>query len=281
LVLKKLEHTENELKKTKQKTISLTDPECRWMMNKKNRMELSYNLQIAVDYDSGIILANTVTQDPTDHYQLIPQIEQTIETIGPLPDDTAISADNGYFTKINLQYLDINELDGYIPNRKQVYESKKHFINNKPYSKHNFTYNYENDFYLCPNNEKLEYKKTYNYNNINMHQYYTNKCLNCPNQLECTGKNRIRIITDYGDVLSKRMALKMETEKGKIEFAKRKMTVEWPFGNIKENLKYTEYLTRGIKQTQVENNLISISHNIKRIRKLKQNKSGPNYQSNT
>jgi transposase len=43
------------------------------------------------------------------------------------------------------------------------------------------------------------------------------------------------------------------------------MTVEWPFGNIKENLKYTEYLTRGIKQTQVENNLISISHNIKRI----------------
>jgi hypothetical protein len=60
LVLKKLEHAEKELKKTKQKTISLTDPECRWMMNKKNRMELSYNLQIAVDYDSGIILANTV-----------------------------------------------------------------------------------------------------------------------------------------------------------------------------------------------------------------------------
>ena len=93
LVLKKLDHAENELKKTKQKTVSLTDPECRWMMNKKNGMELSYNLQIAVDYDSGIILANTVTQDPTDHYQLIPQIEQTIETIGPLPDDTAINAD--------------------------------------------------------------------------------------------------------------------------------------------------------------------------------------------
>ena len=158
---------------------------------------------------------------------------------------------------------------------------KKYFINNKPYSKHNFKYDHQNDLYICPNNEILKYKKTYNYNNINMHQYYTNKCLNCPNQLECTGKNRIRIITEYGDVLSKRMALKMETEKGKIEFAKRKMTVEWPFGNIKENLKYTEYLTRGIKQTQVENNLISISHNIKRIHKLKQNKSGPNYQSNT
>ncbi len=40
LVLKKLEQAENELKKKKQKTISLTNPESRWMMNKKNRMEL-------------------------------------------------------------------------------------------------------------------------------------------------------------------------------------------------------------------------------------------------
>jgi transposase len=217
LVLKKLEHAENELKKTKQKTVSLTDLEYRWMMNKKNRMEFSYNMQLAVDYNSGIILANNVTQDPTDHHQLIPQIEQTI---GPLTSDTAISADNGYFTKTNLQYLDTNEFDGYIPNRKQAHESKKHFKTNKPFSKHNFTYNYEKDFYLCPNNEKLEYKKTYKYNDINMRQYYTNKCLNCPNQLECTGKDRLRIITDYGDVLSKRMALKMESENGKIEFAK-------------------------------------------------------------
>jgi len=267
LVLKKLEQTENELKKTKQKTISLTDPECRWMMNKKNRMELSYNLQLAVDYNSGIILANSVTQDPTDHHQLIPQIEQTIDTIGPLNGDTAISADNGYFTKTNLQYLNNNKLYGYIPNRKQAHEAKKNFKTYKPYSKHNFTYNYEKDYYLCPNNEKLEYKKTYTYNNINMRQYYTNKCLNYPNQIECTGKDRLRVITDYGDVLSKRMALKMESEKGKIEFAKRKMTVEWPFGNIKQNLKYTEYLSRGIQQNQTETNLICISHNIKRIHK--------------
>ena len=281
LVLKKLEHAENELKKTKQKTISLTDPECRWMMNKKNRMELSYNMQIAVDYDSGIILANTVTQDPTDHYQLIPQIEHTIETVGQLPDNTAISADNGYFTKTNLQYLDENEFDGYIPNRKQVYETKKYFTNNKPYSKHNFKYDHQNDLYICPNNEILKYKQTYQYNNVKMRQYYTNKCLKCTNQLECAGKSRFRIITDYGNILSKRMALKMETEKGKIEFAKRKMTVEWPFGNIKENLHYTEYLTRGTKQTQTENNLICISHNIKRIHNTQTKQNNQKYHANS
>ena len=278
-VLKKLDHTEKELKKTKQKTISLTDPESRWMMNKKHRMEFAYNIQIAVDENSGIILANTVTQDPTDHHQLIPQIEQINEIIGPLTPNTIISADNGYYTQTNLKYLNDNELDGYIPNRKQVYESKKFYKPVKPYSKHNFTYDHENDQYICPNNQNLPYKQSYNYKNKDIHQYYTNKCLKCPDQLKCAGKNRIKIITDYGNILTKRMALKMETEKGKKEFAKRKKTVEWPFGNIKQNLKHTEYNTRGIKQTQTENNLICISHNIKRIYNQQKQQTKQKYQT--
>lgn len=79
------------------------------------------------------------------------------------------------------------------------------------------------------------------------------------------GKNRLRVITDYGGVLAKKMAFKMETSEGKKEFAKRKETVEWPFGNIKQNMKYTEFLTRGLKQTITEKNLLNISQNIKRI----------------
>ncbi|MEW6011158.1 MAG: hypothetical protein CIT03_07595 [Methanobacterium sp.] len=42
-VSKKLDLAEEQLKKTPQKTVSLTDPESRWMKNKKNRMEFSYN----------------------------------------------------------------------------------------------------------------------------------------------------------------------------------------------------------------------------------------------
>lgn len=78
-----------------------------------------------------------------------------------------------------------------------------------------------------------------------MHQYYCNDCLKCSDQEKCVGKNRVRVITDYGDVLTKQMALKMESTNGKLEFAKRKEAVEWPFGNIKQNLKYIEFITRG------------------------------------
>ncbi|MDP3012892.1 MAG: transposase, partial [Candidatus Subteraquimicrobiales bacterium] len=75
--------------------------------------------------------------------------------------------------------------------------------------------------------------------------------------------------------------VKMETTRGKNEFAKRKEAVEWPLGSIKENLKYTEFLTRDINQTTTKNNLISISHNLKRIYKENQTKITIQNQQNT
>jgi len=72
------------LENTPQGTVSLTDPESRWMKNKKGQWEFAYNFQIATDHETGMILACNVNQDPTDHYQLELQIEQIIETIGTI-----------------------------------------------------------------------------------------------------------------------------------------------------------------------------------------------------
>ncbi len=104
--MEKLDKADEELKKSGQGAVSLTDPEARFMENKKKRKELSYNSQITVDYDSGIILANDVTQECTDHNQLQPQIELTEENLGGLPEGTKVSMDNGYFSGANLRYLE-------------------------------------------------------------------------------------------------------------------------------------------------------------------------------
>jgi len=70
------------------------------------------------------------------------------------------------------------------------------------------------------------------------------------------------------------MAWKMETPESKKRVCKTCQAVEWPFGNIKKNLKYTEFIARGISQTITEKNLLNISHNIKRIYNIKnQNKT--------
>jgi hypothetical protein len=59
------------------------------------------------------------------------------------------------------------------------------------------------------------------------------------------------------------MAGKMSSEKGKEEYKKRKETVEWPFGNIKQNLKFSEFHTRGIENVRMEHNLVCTAHNLR------------------
>jgi len=45
------------------------------------------NAQITVDHDSGIILANDVTQECTDHQQAQPQLELVEKNLGALPEE--------------------------------------------------------------------------------------------------------------------------------------------------------------------------------------------------
>ncbi|WP_207773328.1 transposase, partial [Methanobrevibacter thaueri] len=95
--------------------------------------------------------------------------------------------------------------------------------------------------------------------------YWTNNCKTCPKHQECCGKRYNRIITDYGNPNKIKMLRKMETPWAQEIYKKRSKTAEWPFGNIKQNLKVTEFNTTGLKRTQTEAKLLAISHNLKRI----------------
>ena len=95
--------------------------------------------------------------------------------------------------------------------------------------------------------------------------YWTNNCKTCPKHQECCGKTHTRTITDYGNPNKIKMLRKMETEWAQEIYKKRSKTVEWPFGNIKQNLKVTEFNTTRLKRTETEAKLFAISHNLKRI----------------
>lgn len=259
----KIDKAEVEIKKSGQKAVSITDPESRFMMNKKKRYELSYNPQITVDHDSGIIVANDVTQDCTDHHQLQPQLEKTEENIGKLPEGSKVSADNGYFTGDNLRYLEEKKLDGYIPDGNLATEMKGNKRNDSLYSKDKFGYDEENDCFICPNGDVLVRRGEYEYNGKVQYHYYGAKCGDCPSRADCAGVGKMKsIISDAYEAQRKRMVYKMGSEVGKEEYKKRKETVEWPFGNIKQNLGLREFFTRGLENVKTEHNLACIAHNM-------------------
>lgn len=262
-VLDKINTLKDELKKSNQKTISINDPETRWMLNKKSQWEFDYNLQIGVDDYKGIMLSVGISNNPTDFHELIPQLMQIEENIGELPENTQISADNGYSTDQNMQYLEDKQLDGYISTRKLSRKLKKVNKNENPYSKDNFTFDVEKKTYICPEGQILDRKGVYE--NGRKTVYWTNNCKNCLKKEECVGKYRYRTITDYGNPAKIRMQRKMEEEWAQEIYKKRSKTVEWPFGNIKKNMKVTEFNTIGIERTETEATLLAISHNLKRI----------------
>lgn len=63
------------------------------------------------------------------------------------------------------------------------------------------------------------------------------------------------------------MLHKMENEWAEEIYKKRSKTVEWPFGNIKRNMRIVEFNTTGIERTLTEARLYVIGHNLKRIHK--------------
>ena len=80
-ILKKVEKIDKELQKTTNDVIGINDPESRWMLNKKSKWEFDYQ---------GIIISSSLTQYPTDVFELIPQIEQIKSIFGELPSNTQI-----------------------------------------------------------------------------------------------------------------------------------------------------------------------------------------------
>ena len=249
--------------------ISINDSDACFMKNKKGKWEFDYNGQIAVDDYKGIILASYITNNPTDYYELIPLMEQVQSNLSEIYDETPVnyqvSADNGYSTDMNTEYLEQNGFDGYISSRKLSREQKKYNLSDKPFAKDNFFYDNEMMTYIRPLGQPLYKISEYTYKNKSRISHWTKECKTCPMQLFCSKGNRCRVIQDYKIPSKIRMQRKMETPEAKERYKIRSKTVERPFAHLKQNMHLTEFRTTGLQEVNTELKLYTIGHNLKRI----------------
>ena len=144
--LELLERMFVELKISGQKSVPLNDIEARWMYNKKNKAELSYNLQTCVDCATHLILATYISQNPTDDYDLPIVTDMAMKNVGFKFEN--LLADAGYSNELVIKYLKKNEIEGFIPNATQSRENKDALKIN-PVSKDNVYIDYVNKFIVC------------------------------------------------------------------------------------------------------------------------------------
>ena len=110
-----------ELKISGQKSVPVNDIEARWMYNKKNKAELSYDLQTCVDCATHLILATYISQNPTADYDLPIVTDLAMKNVGFKFEN--LLADAGYCNELVIEYLKNNEIEVFIPNATQSREN--------------------------------------------------------------------------------------------------------------------------------------------------------------
>jgi transposase len=91
---------------------NFTDPESRIMKNSTDGgFNQHYNVQVAVDQDSFLILSQTLSNHPNDYGEAIPTLD-AIPTKLDKPEAAAL--DNGYLSESNITEMEIRGIDPYI-----------------------------------------------------------------------------------------------------------------------------------------------------------------------
>ncbi len=111
------ERTQATPKKAKvtQPRVSTTDPEARVMKMPDGGFRPAYNLELATDKDSGVIVGVGVTTEGTDAGQAVPMVEQIERRMGQRPQDYLM--DGGFATREDITALDQQRITVYAPVR--------------------------------------------------------------------------------------------------------------------------------------------------------------------
>ena len=115
------EPAKTEEKKIDKAKINVTDNDANFMKERNGVIRPNYNSQISVDEKKQFIVANDVTMECTDAYQLVPMLEKTRENIKE--DPKSAKADNGYFPQLELAKKSFQKVDLYVDDKNRRKEN--------------------------------------------------------------------------------------------------------------------------------------------------------------
>lgn len=253
------EKLQKELKSGKDNEISTTDCDARLMDNKKNGLEVGYNVQIAVDAKNKLIVANEVTNNPADQGHLNNMAQAAKETFGmDEKEGLEVVADKGYYQGEDLKKSAENGTVPYVTH--QVYSNA---TGHREYYSDKFKYDCVEDVYVCPEGKVL-YRTKHRAKKPERIQYKNfEACKSCPNKDKCTKSSKGRIISrskhqEFLDTIDARTAENMD------KYLKRQTIVEHPFGTVKRSMDAGYFLTRGLESVAGEADLVFLAYNMKR-----------------
>jgi transposase len=246
---------------------STTDPDARVSVKPGKPRQLNYLAQVSVDTAHHVITQiQTDYADKKDSQCLPSLLNNTINNLsleGLQIEE--VFADAGYSSGEALKALEEKNITGYIPNFGQY----------KP-SREGFTYDKENDRYVCSQGKYLPFKKliitSLGYK-MKVYRSSSKDCKHCQLRSVCIGKTDFKKIDDTIDKpLYDRMHARLQSVNREKRRQLRSSTVEPVLGTLVNFLAMRRVNTRGIKQAAKCILMSAIAYNLKKLLKWQQQK---------
>jgi len=254
---------------------SKTDHDASFMRMKEDAMnngqtKPGYNIQISTE--NQFITHYSTSWRPTDWGTFINHMDTFNARYGRHSKE--VVADSGYGNEENYEYLDLNDIDGYVKYNMFHTELKRKTLKN-PFLPEHLYYNEEEDYFVCPMGQHMTYvgdKQRISDLGYVSHSklYQAQNCEGCSLRGLCfKGKGNRVIDVNVKSRLYRDKAKEMLTsERGLYHRSMRPIEPEAVFGQIKYDGGFKRFHYRGNKLVRAEFATVAIAHNIKKMAAL-------------
>ena len=269
---------------------SKTDHDATFMRMKEDAMgngqlKPAYNLQHGVD--SEYITWLTIGPQPTDTTTLIPFLKDAERHLNFKYKN--ITADAGYESEENYLFLETNGQLSYIkPANYEISKTRKY--RNDIGKIENMEYDAQSDIYTCQNGKKLtvdhiKHSKSKTGYVSEKTIYKCEDCSECPYKKDCIKGNHCKTAleerTKSLQVAKTFLKYRQEdlerilSNDGILFRTNRSIQAEGSFGDIKQDMKFRRYLSKGTTNVLAESVLLAMARNINKLHnKIQKGRTG-------
>ncbi len=238
--------------------ISRTDPDAAPMALRAGGSVLGYQDHYLVDGGKARIILHALVMpgEVMENQPFLDQLRRTRFRSHLRP--WRVIGDTTYATVENLQALENEGIAAFMP--------LPDWEKSSPYFRaSDFTYDAQQDRYLCPRGEPLPLRWTDEKGKRKQYRADPAACRSCPLREECTANRRGRIIyRPFHAELLERVRMTHQTPAFAKAMRKRSVWVEPLFGEAKQWHGLTRFRLRGLRKVNSEGLLIAAGQNLKR-----------------
>jgi transposase len=233
------------------------EPEARFMHGPHGWSAPAYNVQIAVDSEHSMVVAQAVTTEANDKRSLLPMAEAAKAAVGG-PAELHVVADAGYSNGAQAEGCEKQGIVPHVAVQRSVNNQGKGGLLDRS----QFRYDAAGDRFYCPAGQVLERKRVKKDRSRILYQARAEACGACPLKSRCTQMPRRTVYRHMHEEALERMRQRATPEAMRL----RRSCAEHPFASLKYWIfGYPRFLLRGRRGAQTEMSLAVLSYNLKRM----------------